>query len=97
MWTVTGVVSLAEPLNDGAVLLDGDFTGSNVTVGEVVSTVNVRGSLTPEGLPSELSCVAIAVYWPFESAGLAWPDAKAPPVPVAVAVATTAPLAVAPA
>ena len=78
-------------------LLDGDLTGSKATVGEVVSTMNVRGSLTPEGLPSELGCVAIAVYCPFESAGLALPDANAPPVPAALAVATTVPLAVAPA
>src|SRR5438128_11270645 len=97
MWTVTEVVSLAEPLNDGAVLLEGDFGWLNVTVGEVVSTMNVRGWLTPEGFPSELSCVATAVYWPLERAGLALPDTQAPLVPGAVALDTTAPVAVAPA
>ena len=97
MWTMTGVLSLADPLKDGAVLFDGDGGAFKVTVGDVVSTVKVTGLLAPEGLPSELSCVATAVYCPLESAGLAWPDAKAPPVPVAVALATTTPLAVAPA
>src|SRR6476619_6070846 len=96
MWTVTVVVSLAEPPNDGAVLLDGDCTGFKVTVGDVVSTVKATAVLAPGGLPSERSCLASAVYWPLESAGLAVPDAKAPPVPVAVAVATTGPLTVAP-
>src|SRR5207248_90643 len=96
MRTVTGVVSLADPLKEGAVLFDGDGGAIKVTVGDVVSTVKVTALLAPGGLSSELSCVASAVYWPLESAGLAAPDAKAPPVPVAVAVATAGPLTVAP-
>ena|SRR5438552_3298963 len=97
MRTMTGVVSLADPLKDGAVLFDGDGGAFKVTVGDDVSTTNVTGELVPAGLPSELSWVASAVYCPLESAGLALPDAKAPPVPAVVAVATTAPLTVAPA
>ena len=91
------MVALAKPVNNGVASLDGDFTGFNVTVGEVVSTVNVTGSLTPEGLPSELSWAAVAVYCPLERAGLAWPDVQSPPVPVAVALETTEPSAVDPA
>src|SRR5438128_11208751 len=97
MRTMTGVVSLAEPLKVGAVSLEGDFGSFKVTVGEVVSTMNVPGWLPPEGFPSELSCVATAVYWPLERAGLALPDTQAPLVPGAVALDTTAPVAVAPA
>ena len=97
MRTMTGVVSLADPLKDGEVLFDGDGGAFKVTVGEFVSTMNVRGSLTPEGFPIELSWVAIAVYCPLASAGLAPPEVQSPPVPEAVAVETTAPFVVAPA
>src|SRR5207249_3764972 len=97
MRTMTGVVSLAEPLKVGAVSFDGDFGAFKVTVGEVVSTMKVTALLLPGGFPSELSCTATAVYCPLESGGLALPDVQAPPVPVAVAVATSAPLAAAPA
>jgi hypothetical protein len=55
------VLSLAVPVKDGVVLLDGDFVAFNVTVGELVLTVKVTGSLTPAGLPSELGWVAWAV------------------------------------
>src|SRR2546430_15668463 len=97
MRTMTGVVSLADPLKDGAVSFAGDGGAFKVTVGDVVSTAKVTDLLAPGGLPSELSCVATAVYWPLASAGLASPDAKAPPVPVAVGVAAAAPLGLAPA
>ena len=94
---MTGVVSLPVPLKDGVVSLDGDFGDFSVTVGEAVSTTNVAGELTPGGFPSELSWAATAVYCPLASAGLASPDVQAPPVPVAVALATIEPFAVAPA
>ena len=60
IWTVTGVVSLAVPLNDGVVLSDGDSGGFNVTVGAAVSTVNVTGRLSPVSA-ERLVCVACAV------------------------------------
>ena len=94
---LTVVVSLAVPLNDGVVLFDSGGGCSKVTVGEVVSTTNVTGELVPVGFPSELSWLAIAVYFPLGSAGLALPDVQAPPVPVAVALETIEPFAVAPA
>ena len=49
IWTVTGVVSLAVPVKDGAALLDGDLGEFNVTVGAVVFTVNVTGELSEAG------------------------------------------------
>ena len=79
---MTGVLSLADPLKDGAVLFDGDGGAFKVTAGDVVSTVKVTGLLAPEGLPSELSCVATAVYCPLDRAGLALPETQAAPVPV---------------
>ena len=90
------MVSLAKPVNDGVVWFDSGGGCSNVTVGEVVSTTNVTGRLLPRGFPSELACVAIAVYCPLASAGLASPEVHAPPVPAAVALATIVPFAVAP-
>src|ERR1700680_380995 len=97
MLTTTGDVSLAVPLNDGVVLFDRDGGEFNVTVGAFVSTTNVTGALVPKAFPSsELFCVAVAVYCPFFRAGLALPDAQLPPLPVAVAVETTEPVAVAP-
>ena len=94
---MTWVVSLAEPVKDGVVLLEGDCTRFNVTTGELVSTTNVTGELVPAGFPSELGCVATAVYWPLESVGLALPDVQPPPFGVAVAVEMTVPLALLPA
>ena len=47
IWTVTGVVSLAVPVKDGVVLLEGDGGGLKVTLGAAVSTVNVTGALVP--------------------------------------------------
>jgi uncharacterized membrane protein len=58
--------------------------------------VNVTGGLRPAGFPSELACVAIAVYWPVEMAGDAPPDVQRAPVPLAVAIETIAPFVVAP-
>ena len=89
-------MSLADPVKDGVVLLEGDFTGFKVTAGELVSTTNVTGELVPAGFPSELGCVATAVYWPLESAGLALLDVQPPPSGVAVAVEMTVPFAVLP-
>jgi hypothetical protein len=97
MSTVTGVVSLAEPVKDGAVFFDSNSGWLKVTVGEAVSTMNVTGELTPAGLPSELCWTATAVYCPPDSAGPASPEVQSAPVPVAVAVETTAPFAVDPA
>jgi hypothetical protein len=94
---MTAVVSLAVPVKNGVVLLDGDFGWFNVSLGGPVSTVKVTGSLMPAGFPSELGCVATAVYCPLDKAGLASPDAQVPPVPVAIAVETTDPFAVDPA
>ena len=59
--TVTGVVSVAVPLNDGFVLFECDIGWSSVTDGAVVSTVNVTRVLSPVGLPSELCWVATAL------------------------------------
>jgi hypothetical protein len=61
MAIVTGVVSLANPVKDGVVSLEGDFGWFSVTSGDAVLTVNVTGSLVPAGLPSELGWVATAV------------------------------------
>src|SRR5437899_13029157 len=99
MWIVTVVVSLAVPLNDGVVSLDGEDGDLSVTVGDVVSTVKDTGLLVPAGFPSELCCVAIAVYvcLPFSSAGLAGDELQPPPVPVAVALERTGPSALLPA
>src|SRR5437870_597717 len=96
MRTMTGVVSLAEPLKVGAVSFDGDFAAFKVTAGELVSPTNVTAVLVPAGFPSELGCVATAVYWPLESAGLALLDVQPPPSGVAVAVEMTVPFAVLP-
>ena len=90
------MVSLAVPVKDGVVLLDGTSWFS-ATLGVVVSTVKVTGELVPVGFPSELGWVASAVYCPLGSAGLALLEVQAPPVPVADAVETAVPLAVAPA
>ena len=91
-------MSLAVPEKEGLVLFDGDEGCARVTVGEVVSTVNVTGALSPVGFPSELSCLASAVNvcLPLERAGLALLELQAPPVPVALAVETTVPLTVEP-
>ena len=78
-------------------LLDGDAGAVKVTLGEAVSTMNVTGALTPAGLPAELVWVAVAVYTPLASAGLASPDVQLPAVADAVAVARTVPVAVGPA
>ena len=91
------MLSLADPVKDGVVLFDGDSGCFSVTVGEAVSTTNVTGTLVPGGFPSELSCLATAVYCPLGRAGLASPELQAPPVPVAVALATIDPFALLPA
>jgi hypothetical protein len=98
MCTVTCVVSLAVPVNDGCVLFDsGLASGFSATLGDSVSTMNVTGALVPGELPIELACVAVAVYVPRGRAGVAGPDVHAPPVPIAVAVARTGAFAVVPA
>jgi len=83
-----GVPSVAVPVNDGAVTLDGDSGWSSVTVGEFVSTVKVTGRLLPVGFPSELGWYATAVYWPFDRTGVTVPDVQLPPVPEALALDT---------
>src|SRR5438477_3839296 len=95
MLIVTAAVSLAVPVKLGDGLLAGDFGWVTVTVGAVVSTVNVTGVLVPSGLPgNELFCTAIAVYVCFSvcSAGLAAVEVHASPTGVAVASETTVPL-----
>ena len=77
--------------------MEGDFTGLKVTAGELVSTTNVTGELVPAGFPSELGCVATAVYRPLERAGLGGPEVQLPFAGVAVAIAMTVPLALLPA
>ena len=91
------MVSLAVPVKDGVVSLEGDFGAFNVTLGAAVSTVKVSGSLAPAGFSSGLSCIAIAVYCPLDRAGLASPELQSPPLPVAVALETIEPFAVDPA
>jgi hypothetical protein len=69
IWTVTAVVSLAVPLNDGVALFEGVGGALSVTVGEAVMIVNVTGPdvLVP---PSSSACSATAVYVPSSRAGL---------------------------
>ena len=43
--------------------------------------MNITGPLLPRGFPCELGCVAIAVYWPIDSAGLASPSSSRRPSP----------------
>ena len=50
-------MSLAVPVKDGVVSLDGDAGCFRVTVGEAVSTVNVLTALSPV-LPASSVCVA---------------------------------------
>src|SRR6202035_158170 len=85
----TAVVSLASPLKDGVVLLDGEEMELSVTVGEVVSTVNLMLLLVPPGFPTELACVATAWYSPLERAGLALPEFQLPGALVASALETS--------
>ena len=47
MRTVTGVFSLAVPVNAGALLFDFFGGGLSTTVGGVVSTVKLAGALKP--------------------------------------------------
>ena len=93
---MTVPLSLAVPLNVGVVSLEGDFGALSVTVGDFVSTSNVRGSLEPGGLSSELGWLATAVYWASGRAGLASPEIHVPPIGVAVALDTGDPVAVPP-
>src|SRR5258708_21204735 len=96
MWTVAVAVSRAGREKEGVVWLEGDSTGFSVTVGEAVLTVNVTVLLRPSELPSELGCVATAVYCPLVSPGLACPELQPPPVPSAVALETWVPSALLP-
>src|SRR6202035_3250281 len=89
MWTMTGVVSLASPLKDGFVLLDGVVIELSDTPGEAVLTVNLMVLLTPCGLPRELAWVATAWYWPLEREGLAPPEFQPPGALVASALETS--------
>src|SRR2546423_10138259 len=97
MLIVTDVVSLAVTVNDGFRVLDGEAGWFSVTVGAAVSTVNLTASLLPSGLPSELGCVATAVYWPSFKAGLAGPEVQLPATTVPVALAATVPSGLLPA
>jgi hypothetical protein len=90
------VVSLAVPVNEGVVSFVRAGGAFSVTVGGAVSILNVRDSLTPSGFPSELSCLATAVYCPSARAGLAPLELQLPPVPPAVALATGEPVALGP-
>ena len=67
---------------------------SVATSGAIGSTSKVTGALTPAGFPSELVCVATAVYWPHASVGLALADSQPPASSTsAFAVATITPCA----
>ncbi len=59
--TVTGVVSLAEPLNEGVVSPDLGAGWLSLTWGEAVLTTNPIDALLPGALPIELDCSANAV------------------------------------
>ena len=86
------------PLKESVVLFDGVGGWLNVTVGEVVSTMNPTGGLLPAGFPRELAWMATAVKVcsPLGRAGVALPEVQLPPVPVAVAVDRTVPSAFVP-
>ena|SRR5947209_5801189 len=96
MFTVTGLVSLAVPVNDGVATFERCLSaGFNVTVGAVVSTMKVTGTLVPSGLPvMELFCDATAVYvcLPVLSADLSGPEVHASPTGVALASDTGVPV-----
>ena len=89
MWTMTGVVSLASPLKDGFVLLEGEVIEFSDTLGDAVLTVNLMLLLVPAGLLTELAWVAAAVYSPLDRAGLALPEFQLPGAFVASALATS--------
>src|SRR5947209_5820841 len=99
MWIVTVVVSLAVPLNDGVVSLDGEAGDLSVPAGDVVLTVKHTLLLVPAAFPSAL-CPYTTLFrscLPASSAGLAGDELQPPPVPVAVALETTGPSALLPA
>jgi hypothetical protein len=54
MSTVTGVLSLAVPANDGVVSFERTAGESSVTLGGAVSIVKSTRALVPGGFPSEL-------------------------------------------
>src|SRR5437763_8092396 len=94
---VTGVVSLAVPVNDGVRWFDGEVGCASVTVGAAVFTLNVAGALRPSGLPAiELRCVAIAVYCPSASGWLTGAELQLPDTTDALKVRTGVPLAAGP-
>ena len=82
---------LAVPLNDGVVSFETLVGWLSDTVGDSVSTTKWTGRLSPGPLPIELSWIATAVYSPPDSAGLALCEVHLPPLPSAVALATTPP------
>src|ERR1700733_9878628 len=94
MFSVTDALSPcalpADPLKLGLVLFVNGAAGVSVTDGRVVSTVNDTGLLLPSGFPNALAWVATAWYSPSERGALASEELHAPPVPAAVAVATSA-------
>ena len=62
MRTITGVVSVAVPLNDGVVSFDGGPIEFNVTAGEAVMIVNVTGEVVVlSSRPPSSACSATAV------------------------------------
>jgi hypothetical protein len=94
--TVTGVVSLAVPENDGVVSFDGEAGACSVTVGDCVSTTKLTGSLAPTEKPNEPGCVANAVYTPSARAGLTRAEIQLPPVPWTLRLAIGVPPVLAP-
>src|SRR6476660_9806980 len=92
-----GVTTLITEVTGGpgpSTMASGETAEDETAGGE---TVNVTGPLLPAGFPSELACVATAVYCPAVRAGLASPDVQPGLVPAAIAVETTVPLGVGPA
>src|SRR5437660_2716921 len=97
MFTVTGVLSPAVPLNEGVGLGLRAASGFRVTEGAVVSTTNLTGALAPT-LRALSVCTACAVYVPSGSVAEAAPELHCPATGAApVAFATGVPDAASPA
>src|ERR1700683_28489 len=97
MCTMTWVSALAVPLNFGVWSRDGEGGCSSVTLGDSVLTMNFTALLVPGSLPSELGCVATALYSPSANCGLAAFDSQAPPAPEGAELATSVPSGLGPA
>src|SRR5439155_21206547 len=87
--TVTLVRSLAVPWKTGAFSFVGERGGASVMLGARVSTPNAIGAVVVEFPAASVSVAAtVYVFLPSLSGGLTGGEVQAPPVPLAVAVAT---------